>query len=383
MTENVIAHDSNNLIRLPANSVRVDDPDEEIFLLYTHLSSKDAQDGTQKFTGLGSVDSKHDTLAVRFELPPSTQQAAVAGASSSSSPYLKRQSRKLHSKPSIEGRILEIELQQDKTALRTKKGDTGSVLWRVSVVLGQALLRELCSNSATALFNRERLKECDVLELGAGTGLLSLILSPWVRHYTATDLDYLVPLIRKNVTANLPSVQSALAPAEAHRPSSIRRSSTSSSRRASKPAATASAVSVEPLDWLQVHATPPHARAALFRPAHGADPPDIVLAADCVYNPTLVPAFLAALERFAAPGRTRVLVAVELRAVDVVREFLERWIGLGGWEIWRVGGEGREEGEGDGEGSWLGASFAVWVGWKVALDGCRLQTQSETGIVAK
>ncbi len=76
------------LVRLPPDSIRVEDPDEEvgihqlwmflvifipvsrqIFLLYTQLLAVDVQDGSTPFTGLGSVDSKADVLTVSFDLP--------------------------------------------------------------------------------------------------------------------------------------------------------------------------------------------------------------------------------------------------------------------------------------------------------------------------
>ncbi|KAI5124253.1 hypothetical protein M0805_005102 [Coniferiporia weirii] len=352
--------DLTDLVRLPENSVRVDDPEEELFLLYTRLSTQAAQDGTHAFTGLGSIDSKQDTLTVFFDLPPPAEQIQQIDPAEIAGPSSKHHVRRAKTKRKTENRTLEIELLQDKTTLRSKKGDTGSVLWRVSVALGQALLRELGSDSATSLFKPDRLKECSVLELGAGTGLLSIILAPWVRYYTATDLDYLVPLIRKNITANLPSVKHALMPPRHH--SSIRHRP-SAKHPVPVPAPTLeSVVAVETLDWLQLQRTAPQTRSSLFRLTH-ADPPDVIIIADCVYNPTLLPALVATLDHFARPGHTRVVVAVELRAEDVIRGFLELWTGLGGWEIWRVGGRKYND---DYEPSWLGVNFAIWVGWKNA-----------------
>jgi hypothetical protein len=52
------------------------------------------------------------------------------------------------------------------------------------------------------------------------------------------------------------------------------------------------------------------------------------------------------------PSKTAVLVVMELRQEDVVREFLAHWIAKGGWEIRRVGS------------GFMGTRYAVWVGWK-------------------
>lgn len=127
-------------------------------------------------------------------------------------------------------------------------------------------------------------------------------------------------------------------------------------------------VSVEALDWLQLRETAPQARAAIFRLTH-ADPPNVIIVADCVYNPALLPGLVAALDHYARPGSTQVLVAVELRAEDVVRKFLELWTELGGWEIWRTGWGGRKgDYESDSGDDWLDVNFAVWVGWKIVAD---------------
>lgn len=59
------------------------------------------------------------------------------------------------------------------------------------------------------------------------------------------------------------------------------------------------------------------------------------------------------------PGRTKVVIAVELRSEEVIRDFLGLWLGKGGWEVWRVGDLS------DGNGERLDVSFAIWVGMKV------------------
>lgn len=196
---------------------------------------------------------------------------------------------------------------------------------------------------------------------------MALVLAPWVRSYTATDLDYLVPLIRKNVAANLSTVQQTLKPAKPTSPPSSRYSKRSAPTPHSPPTSTTAenAISVESLDWLELQRMPLHRRSTQFRLAH-ADPPDVIILADCVYNPALLPALLSVVDYYAEAERTRVLVAVELRAVDVVREFLVLWAELGGWEIWRVGSGRSDRDGGDGDG-WLGVGFAVWVGWKLKI----------------
>jgi protein N-lysine methyltransferase METTL21D len=79
-----------------------------------------------------------------------------------------------------------------------------------------------------------------------------------------------------------------------------------------------------------------------------------LLVVDCIYHPSLLPALVDTIDYLATIERTVVLVVVELRAEDVVREFLELWLGTGGgdiWEIWHL----QDVMEGP---------YAVWLGWK-------------------
>ena len=111
----------------PLGSELVTDPDEEvsllsciiytpaltfchrqIFILYSELQA------TPNSRGLGYVDSHRDVLDIKFEL------------------HVKNKKPK---GPTVV-KTVEIELFQDKTALRTRKGDTGSVLWKARFVVG-------------------------------------------------------------------------------------------------------------------------------------------------------------------------------------------------------------------------------------------------------
>jgi hypothetical protein len=63
---------------------------------------------------LGYVDSHQDVLEIKFDVsvksPPGDKKS-------------KRKAKQVE-------KTIEIELHQDKTALRSRKGDTGSVVWR-------------------------------------------------------------------------------------------------------------------------------------------------------------------------------------------------------------------------------------------------------------
>jgi len=301
-------------------------------------------------------------------------------------------------------------LFQDTTGLRSRKGDTGiyqcslssydirltpessrSVLWRarycysmnaqfpnpnlhfhiLSVHLGRLLLSQP-SPSDTPLLSTTSLSSCHVLELGfvfnsfilygcyqlldrSGTGLLGIILAPLVAKYTATDLPQLLPLIRKNMEFNL-------SPSE--------RSKTF----------------INDIDWVQLHNTPTQLRHKIFPPRSLSDryfprnlfqerstarrtappvqlsPPkhrgqiDLIIAVDCIYNPSLTAPLLDTVEylttldsRITAQSQTEVnmnvgplpsptvLIVLELRAAEASRDFLHAWLELPGrWEIWSV-----------------------------------------------
>jgi protein N-lysine methyltransferase METTL21D len=116
------------------------------------------------------------------------------------------------------------------------------------------------------------------------------------------------------------------------------------------PAREPTRVSAEALDWVALHNSPP----AIRRAAYSYPPIDLLLVVDCIYHPSLLPALVDTIDYLATIERTVVLVVVELRAEDVVREFLELWLGTGGgdiWEIWHL----QDVMEGP---------YAVWLGWK-------------------
>ncbi|KAI0818479.1 putative methyltransferase-domain-containing protein [Trametes gibbosa] len=324
------------VVRLPASSTRVTDADEEVFLLYTALAARSAADGSTAFRGLGHIDSHEDTLTVTLNLgaPEDTKRGTEAARSSKRSARGRQDKITRSKKTAATEQTLEVEIVQDKTALRSRKGDTGSVLWHASVDFAELVLQQFHRSDPTSMLDLELLKAAHVVELGAGTGLLAVVLSPFARHYTVTDIEDLVPLIRKNIARNL-----------SHPPTSP-----SKSKGPHSPSSANSNVTAIALDWVEIrNATP-----ALRRKLAPEEPADLILVVDCIYHPSLIPPLLSTIDCLAVPGQTAVLVVVELRAEDVVREFLQGWLELssaGDWEIWSIGGT-------------LKGPYAVWVGWK-------------------
>jgi hypothetical protein len=67
--------------------------------------------------GLGFVDSYKDVLEIQFDI------SFDGSPGNPQDPQRKRKTDQVE-------KTVEIKLHQDKTALRSRKGDTGSVVWR-------------------------------------------------------------------------------------------------------------------------------------------------------------------------------------------------------------------------------------------------------------
>ncbi|KAJ3730005.1 putative methyltransferase-domain-containing protein [Lentinula guzmanii] len=320
------------LCNLPGDSEKVIDADEEVFILYTELQAQDYQSlpssTMTSFRGLGHVDSHQDIVFLKFPLINPVAGSSSASAASNTSSELEssksrrraRKKRDTHRPDVIE---LEIQIAQDKTSLRSRKGDTGSVVWRASVDLASAILQDahFPPSIHPSLLDLSKLRNAHVLELGSGTGILGVALSPFVHRYTCTDVHDLMPLIHKNLVLNFPEW-----PHECN-------------------------ISLTALDWTELHRTSLSNRSRFFK----FDPVDLLLIVDCIYHPSLIPPLLATIDYMTIPDVTTVLVVVELRAEDVIREFLSCWLNVPAWEIWRIG---------NGERDIMKRPYAIWVGIK-------------------
>lgn len=131
-----------------------------------------------------------------------------------------------------------------------------------------------------------------------------------------TDIPELIPLIKKNVSLNTPGTSTSNIVAQA-------------------------------LDWTTLQSAPPTLRAKAF----SFGDIDILLAVDCIYHPSLVSPLVDTIHYLTTPEKTSVVVVVELRAEDVVREFLETWLRSDArWQIWSIGEQK------------LDSAYALWVG---------------------
>ena len=148
-----------------------------------------------------------------------------------------------------------------------------------------------------------------------------MIFAPLVGHFTATDIGHLIPLMRKNLTMNFPGW-----PANAQ----------------------GANVSAEELDWVAIST----ANASQRKKIADFKPVDILLVVDCIYHPSLLPHLVETIDYLSVPERTAVFILVELRAEDVIRDFLTIWLNKSMWRIWRAGDDV------------LPMPYVAWVGYK-------------------
>jgi len=88
-------------------------------VIYSLLQSKPRSED-DGFRGLGHVDSRKDVLDIDFDITlPSNDSPDRSKARSGR--------RKIQVN---ETKTITVTLAQDKTALRSRKGDTGSILWK-------------------------------------------------------------------------------------------------------------------------------------------------------------------------------------------------------------------------------------------------------------
>ncbi|CAI7634298.1 unnamed protein product [Penicillium palitans] len=269
--------------------------------------------------------------------------------------------------PSVEISIHgnEYTIHQSPSLLSSHRagGTTGAVLWKIT-----PLFAEWITNPSNPLWTTSLLSQTStVAELGTGiSALVALVLAPSVRHYIATDQEYVRKLFRTNLDANA-SVGVSYSNSKAKGKSKGSKSSKSKSNSAAKPADN---ISFTTLDWETDQA------ASLKEcmdsdDAHAQDEEegeedkgfDLLLSCDCIYNEALVapfvrtcaeicrlrPAYVAGSEE-PRPHRkpTVCIIAQQQRSPDVFETWLRET--MREFRVWRLSddvlGEGLKSGSG-------------------------------------
>ena len=130
--ESKLPHCPSGLFTLPTGCVVVEDADEEVMELYMELATTGQMEQTEHKGGLGFIDSSLSTLPVVLELDPPVASPSPSSPPDSSPSAHRRSKHSRGKKNSTKdtGITVEVEIHQDLTALKGRKGDTGSVLWR-------------------------------------------------------------------------------------------------------------------------------------------------------------------------------------------------------------------------------------------------------------
>ncbi|KAJ5483288.1 hypothetical protein N7530_002534 [Penicillium desertorum] len=231
------------------------------------------------------------------------------------------------------------------------------------------LFAEWITNPANPLWTNAILSRTStVAELGTGiSALVALALAPLVRHYIATDQEYVRKLFRTNLDANASvSVSSSNGKAKGKS-----RGSKSSKSKSSSTARPADNISFTTLDWETDQAA--SLKECMYPDeAHGQEGEeegeedkgfDLLLSCDCIYNEALVapfvrtcaeicrlrPAYVASSEEPRSRRRPTVcIIAQQQRSPDVFETWLRET--MREFRVWRlrddVLGEGLKSGSG-------------------------------------
>ncbi|KAF2847029.1 hypothetical protein T440DRAFT_540182 [Plenodomus tracheiphilus IPT5] len=241
----------------------------------------------------------------------------------------------------VAGHDLVIHQSRGLLTSDRKEGTTGAVVWTVT-----PLFASWISSPTNFLFKTSLLTpQSTILELGAGvSGIVALTLGAKVSHYTATDQDYVLKLLRQNIAENIDTVIPSSSSS-----TSRKKSNTIKSRPTARHQKESSAkhIAVQSLDWEKDDIST-------------RNPVDMVIACDCIYNEALIEplnstcAALCRLRQDDDRRPTLCLIAQQLRSPEVFEAWLKSFCEK--FEVWQVPDGFLDEGLREGSG------FVVHVG---------------------
>ena len=199
-----------------------------------------------------------------------------------------------------------------------------AVLWKMST-----LFAEWISSRDNVLFHESVLNsESLVLEIGCGvSGLVGLALAPWVGRYIATDQDYVLKILRRNIEENSTSPK----PMRAHKHVG------KSTLAGPSPAVAGTNIEAMLLDWEESSVT--SLPGVLGK--NGLDNFDAIVACDCIYNDALISPFVRTCSELCRLGNgvehgrpTVCLVAQQLRSPEVFEAWILEFHKT--FKVWRI-----------------------------------------------
>jgi predicted nicotinamide N-methyase len=189
------------------------------------------------------------------------------------------------------------------------------VLWQVTPRIAEWLVSD-----SNLLFDTVLDSHSNVLELGCGiSGLLALALAPKVNRYVTTDQEYVLKVLRENISQN--------------------QGSSKPSRKAIKAAAnsnSADRIIPKALDWEKDSVLNLYQDLSINGEA---DQIHMVIACDCIYNDALIEPFVTTCADICALSGTEkptvCIVAQQLRSPDVFESWLKYFHAK--FRVWRFG----------------------------------------------
>lgn len=165
------------------------------------------------------------------------------------------------------------------------------------------------------------------LELGTGvSGVVALTLAPKINKYIATDQDYVIRLLRRNIAENTPLTTAA------------KKTNTKSRRSQSAREQPHGSVETLELDWELDSVSALPSVLGHDRDGNGVD---LIIACDCIYNDALIEplnntcAQICRLRpRDQGEKPTVCVVAQQLRSPDIFESWLRSFHRL--FHVWRV-----------------------------------------------
>lgn len=168
---------------------------------------------------------------------------------------------------------------------------------------------------------------------------MALALAPVVAHYTATDQEYVLKILRQNISENSPHTSQQ---------SRSRKSKPHSKSKKAEQSEPDGNITVQALDWETT-------QSSSVLPSNGVD---MIIACDCIYNEALITPFVttcADICALRAEGKPTIcVVAQQLRSSDVFELWLKTF-----WEhfdVWSAPQEVLPEGLRNSDG------FAIHLG---------------------
>ncbi|PLB48091.1 hypothetical protein P170DRAFT_360330, partial [Aspergillus steynii IBT 23096] len=251
-------------------------------------------------------------------------------------------------------------VHQSPTLLSSARagGTTGAVLWKITPLFAEWI----STRSSNPLWAQSLLSSSStVVELGCGiSGLMALTLAPCVRHYIATDQEYVQRLLRENLETNASVSSSARTTASAKSKGKKQPPKQKAKSKPTSSSPTPANITFTTLDWETD--IPSSLKDSIEIDAPSDDDQDaedkgfdLLVSCDCIYNEALVAPFvrtcadicrLRPVYRESGSGSgdgdgsrppTICLIAQQQRSPDVFEAWLRETMRF--FRVWRVSDE--------------------------------------------